>query len=101
MARERNDDVHAQCHQRQPNRAFHHPVDESGELFREHDGRDAEYEDHGSVTERIHRRKADGTPSLPLRTGDVGDGREVVPVDPVPEPEREGGDEHAHAECVA
>ena len=94
VADQRVEDVGPQHDQREPHHALQDRIDAGGEGPAELDGPQAEEEHHQRVAQRVQGGEEHGSPVGLLRAGDVGDGGDVIPVDPVPESEAEhGGDQ--------
>src|SRR5260370_4272838 len=90
VTEERHTDVDAEKEQRCPHDSLHDDVDRVGEVLAGNNGNDPEDRNNESVADeiagRIEQRLARGV----LRSGDVSDGRDVIPVDAMAktEPER-------------
>ena len=98
VPRQRHEHVHAEQQQRRADHPLHHRVDAARESFGEDDGGDPEREHDRTVPERVAGGEQHGAAGPRLRSGEIGDRGEVVPVDPVPQPEDERGHDHAEAQ---
>ena len=72
---------------------LHDEVDRFGEPLGEQDRHRAQHHHHRRVAQRVERRQPHRAPRLRLRARQVGQGRDVVPVEAVTEPEHDGRDE--------
>jgi len=95
------EDVDAQDDQGGPHHTLQNRVDSGREVLPQGDGTDSEDEHDQSVSEGIEGGEEHRRPGRVLGTGDVGDRRDVVPVDAVPEPESEHGGDEADPEALS
>jgi hypothetical protein len=89
---------HAEDDQRGSDDPAHNCVDALGKFLSKQDRRCPDHEDDQRMPERVDRPERNRCATFVLRAGDVGDRREMVPVDAVAESEQEGGGEDTQAE---
>src|SRR5919106_2382586 len=100
MTDQRDEHVNAEYNERDPHDLRHELVDVLGQTFARHDRKDAEGEHDARVAYDVQRPEQYRVTAFLLRARDVGDRRDVIPVDPVAEPEPESRNEQPEAESV-
>jgi hypothetical protein len=87
---ERDEHVDPQDQQGDAHHPAHELVEAGWQEVAEEDGHHSEGQNDRGVAERVESPVPDGPTAIVLGAGDVGDGRDVVPVDAVPQPEQQG-----------
>jgi hypothetical protein len=100
VADQGDDHVDAQDEKGHSNQAAHELVQPLWKAVPRHDGQDPQGQHHQRVPQDVEGAEQERLPPVLLGAGDVGDGRDVVPVDAVAEPEGERGQEEPELEAA-
>ena len=98
MLDQRREDEHAEDDEGEPDDALHDRIDARRKIRAQEDGRRTDHEHHERVSEGVEGAEDDRRATVLLRARDVRDRRDVIPIDPVAEPEQERRQEDAETE---